>query len=130
MHYLRLPHMDDPVSAFAICQAHQQLESDYNIGGILRERPSNQRRNASTGVQLLRMKYRSPFDWVDICNPSDLDDADADDVRDIYLINVLKWGLPMDEEMREFVAGRFTQDFLERFPSWVQGKRAQREVSA
>jgi hypothetical protein len=115
MYYLKLPHMDSPVSIFAICQAHQQLEADYNVGGILRERPSNQRRNASTGVQLHRMRYSSGMSWVDICNPDELDDPDDEDVRDIYLINVLKWGLPMDDEMFAFIKNRYTPEFLAEF---------------
>ena len=43
---------------YDICAAHAQIECDYNVGGITRERPSNARRNMSTGVQLSRMKYR------------------------------------------------------------------------
>jgi hypothetical protein len=39
-------------------------------------------------------------------------------VRDIYLLNVLQWGLPMDEAMRAFIGRRYTQDFLEKFESW------------
>ena len=29
------------MNRFNICQAYAQLESDYNVGGFLRERPSN-----------------------------------------------------------------------------------------
>ena len=43
---------------FDICAAYRQLESDWNIGGILQERASNRRRNASTSCQLARMRYR------------------------------------------------------------------------
>jgi len=43
---------------FDICEAYELMEVDYNIGGILRERSSNQRRNMSTGYQLRRMGYR------------------------------------------------------------------------
>ncbi len=43
MNYLNIG-LDSPVSIFDICQAHAQLESDYNMGGIVRERPSNRRR--------------------------------------------------------------------------------------
>lgn len=123
MHYLKLPHMDDKVSYFDICQAHAQLESDYNVGGIVRERPSNTRRNASTAVQLHRMKYSDTHRWVDIV-PKDKsvlenEDSGDNDVRDIYLINVLKWNLPMDTEMRSFVAERYTTDFLNGFESWM-----------
>lgn len=121
MHYLTLPHLDGPVSHFAICQAHQQLEADYNLGGWLRERPSNQRRRESTACQLHRMEFSSGHWWVDICADPDEDDGDPDDeaVRDIYLINVLKLGLPIDDEYRSVIARRYTPDFLAIFPSWV-----------
>ena len=121
MHYLKLPHMDSPVSAFSICQAHQQLEADYNVGGILRERPSNQRRNESTGVQLARMKYRSSFEWVDIENPHDEEDTDDQDVRGIYILNVLKWGLPISKGLAPVIKGEFCLDWLTTyFPDWEE----------
>lgn len=41
-----------------ICEAYLVMESDYNLGGWLRERPSNQRRKESCGVQLHRMGFR------------------------------------------------------------------------
>lgn len=40
-----------------ICAAHARLESDWNIGGMLRERPSNIRRNESTACQMHRLDY-------------------------------------------------------------------------
>ena len=43
---------------FDICEAHAVLESDWNNGGWLRERPSNQRRREATSVQLHRMQFR------------------------------------------------------------------------
>jgi hypothetical protein len=56
---------------FDICAAHARIESDYNVGGWVRERVSNQRRNESTAVQLSRMHYRgapsgdmSPNAWA------------------------------------------------------------------
>jgi hypothetical protein len=119
MNYIRLPHMDNAVSVFAICQAHQQLEADYNVGGWLQERPSNQRRMEATSCQLHRMGYSSPYAWVDICS-DERDDSDDEDVRDIYLINVLKWGLPIDDDMRAFMARRYTPKFLSSFDSWRQ----------
>lgn len=121
MNYIKLPHMDSPVSVFDICQAHQQLEADYNVGGWVRERPSNKRRMESTSTQLSRIGYDDVYRWVDICAERDEDgDPADDDVRDIYLINVLKWGLPMDDEMREFIAKRYVPEFLATFPSWSQ----------
>ena len=117
--------MDSPVSVFAICQAHQQLEADYNVGGILRERPSNQRRNESTGCQLARIGYHSGFWWADIENPDDSDDQDTEDARDIYIMNVLKWKLPISKELGELIEFRYAEDFLNKtFPDWksrVQG---------
>lgn len=43
---------------FDICEAHALIEADYNVGGVLWERPSNRRRNMSTAYQLDRMRYR------------------------------------------------------------------------
>jgi hypothetical protein len=118
MNYIKLPWLDHEVSVHAVCQAHLQLESDYNEGGILRERPSNQRRNASTNWQLSRMLYSNPSVWVDICTDERGDDFD-DDVRDIYLLNVLKWGLPITGEMRSLIAARYVNDWLDAtFPDW------------
>lgn len=44
---------------FDICEAHAAIECDYNVGGWLRERPSNQRRREATAVQLHRMHFRA-----------------------------------------------------------------------
>lgn len=119
MNYLRLPGMDSEVSVFDLCQAHAQLESDYNVGGILWERPSNRRRNASTGVQLHRMQYGMGMRWVNIVpTDDDFDDPDDEAVRDIYLRNVLNWGLPIDDEMRAYMAQRYVTEYLESFPTW------------
>jgi hypothetical protein len=43
---------------FDICEAHYALELDYNVGGWLRERPSNRRRRESTNVQLQRIGFK------------------------------------------------------------------------
>lgn len=43
---------------FDICEAHCVLEWDYNVGGWLRERPTNIKRMESTGVQLHRMGFK------------------------------------------------------------------------
>ena len=48
---------------FDICEAHYQLEVDYNHGGWLHERPSNQRRMEATHVQLHRMKFAVGAGW-------------------------------------------------------------------
>ena len=125
MDYIKLPHMDSEVSVFAVCQAHQQLEADYNVEGILRERPSNNRRNESTGVQLARMDYRTGF-WVDIENPQDDEDPDNEAVRDIYILNVLNWNLPISFELGRLINERYSAEWLdEHYPNWaskVQGE--------
>ena len=125
MHYIKLPHMDSEVSVFAVCQAHQQLEADYNVGGILRERPSNKRRNESTGVQLARMDYRTSF-WVDIENPEEHEGPDDEAVRDIYILNVLNWNLPISFELGRLINERYSAEWLdEHYPNWaskVQGE--------
>lgn len=125
MDYIKLPHMDSEVSVFAVCQAHQQLEADYNVGGILRERPSNDRRNESTGVQLARMDYRTSF-WVDIENPQEDDGPDDEAVRDIYILNVLNWNLPISFELGRLINERYSAEWLdEHYPNWaskVQGE--------
>jgi hypothetical protein len=115
MNYIKLPYLDDPVSVFSVCQAHAQLEADYNQDGILLERPSNMRRNESTSCQLARMNFSSGMWWVDIL--SDGGDPADDEVRDIYLMNVLKWNLPMADDMREFIRNRYTPEFLNQFRS-------------
>lgn len=124
MHYLRLPWMDDSVSVFDIAQAHLQLECDYNRGGWLRERPSNLRRMESTGVQLHRMGYDGKHRWVDIYHPDseDEDEYDNDAVRDVYIFNVLKLGLPIsDPRERDFILKRYCADFLDQFPNMTEG---------
>ena len=125
MDYIKLPHMDSEVSVFAVCQAHQQLEADYNVGGILRERPSNRRRNESTGVQLARMDYRTSF-WVDIENPEEHEGPDDEAVRDIYILNVLNWNLPISFELGRLINERYSTEWLdEHYPNWaskVQGE--------
>lgn len=68
---------------FDICEAYDQLESDYNVGGWLRERPSNQRRNESVGVQLHRMRYRrGPGSTL------------SENAQEIYDAAVVRLGLP------------------------------------
>ena len=42
---------------FDICEAHRAIEIHYNVGGWLRERPSNRRRREATHVQLRRMRF-------------------------------------------------------------------------
>lgn len=117
-HYFNIG-LDSPVSAFDICQAHAQLESDYNVGGWLRERESNRRRRESTGCQLARVKFNPGMRWVDIYQAHDpSDDSGDEDVRDIYIRNVLRWRLPITESEKAFVRARYVPEFLAQYP-WV-----------
>ena len=119
MNYLKLPHMDSEVSVFDIAQAHAQLEADYNVGGWVHERPSNQRRRESTGCQLSRLRFEPRGRWVDIYTERDENgDSGDEDVKDIYIQNVLKWGLPFTPEERAFIAKRYVPEFLSTFPTW------------
>lgn len=123
--------LGDVVSAFDICQAHQQLEADYNVGGILWERPSNRRRNESTGCQLMRLRFSSPYRWVDIYpddyylengeRNEDYDDEDSGDaaVRQIYMKNVLKWKLPLTESEKVFMRRYWVNEWLRKNYPWV-----------
>ena len=104
------------MNRFSICQAYAQLESAYNVGGWLRERPSNQRRLESIGVQLSRIGFSSPYGWVDIkAAPSDEDDGD-DEVREIYMRAVLRWDLPIDAALMQAMRRYFVPEFLAEYP--------------
>lgn len=130
MNYIKLPWLDHPVSVYDIAQAHMQLEADYNLGGWLRERPSNKRRMEATACQLSRIGYDNGHRWVTITS-ADSSSRDDNDVRDIYLLNVLQWNLPIDVEMMAFIKKRYTRTFLKKFPQCRLAEYLQdREVAA
>ena len=104
------------MNRFSICQAYAQLEADYNAGGWLRERPSNQRRLESIGVQLSRMGYASPYGWVDIGAEPGEDEGDDNEVREIYMHAVLRLRLPIDAALMQVMRRYFTADFLTQYP--------------
>ena len=105
------------MNRFSICQAYAQLEADHNVGGWLRERPSNQRRHESIGVQLSRIGFSNPYGWVDIeAAPSDEDDCDAEEVREIYMRAVLRWDLPIDAALMRAMRRYFVPEFLAEYP--------------
>lgn len=54
---------------FDICEAHFVLEMLWNVGGWLRERPSNQRRREATSLQLNRIGFKPA---PSISGPEDL----------------------------------------------------------
>lgn len=92
---------------FAICEAFALLEAHYNVGGWLQERPSNQRRRESIGVQLHRIGYSNPY-------APGLTDA-SEEVKSIYLDHVLKWKLPADEEVRALMVEFFVPEYIQAF---------------
>ena len=102
---------------FAIAQAFQQLESDYNVGGILRERPSSQRRRESIGCQLARIGYHNPYGWTDI--EAEDDDPFDEEVRSIYIDHALKWGLPMDDGLKAVARRLFVPEYLAQFSNYT-----------
>jgi hypothetical protein len=115
--YIKLPGLDDSCSVFDIAQAHAQLEADYNDGGWLQERPSNRRRMEATACQLQRLGFSPGARWVDIlAEPDEGEDSGDDDVRDIYLLNVLQWRLPIDAEMMACIKKRYAADFIAKYP--------------
>lgn len=105
---------------FNICQAYAQLESDYNVGGWLRERPSNQRRRESIGCQLSRMGFSNPHGRVDIEAMPDENDNDAEEVREIYMCAVLRLGLPIDDGLRTAMVRFFAPDYLAQFSQFKE----------
>lgn len=73
---------------FDIAEAHCVLEWDYNMSGILQERPSNIRRNMSTGFQLSRMGFKP--------SPSLSYENLTENGQDIYNEFVEKYNLPKE----------------------------------
>ncbi len=113
---------------FSICQAYAQLEADYNVGGWLQERPSNQRRRESIGCQLARIGFSNPYGWVDIeGDRQDEDDYGDDEVREVYMRAVLRLGLPISAELMAAMRDFFVPEFLARYPQtagpdYLQGR--------
>jgi hypothetical protein len=72
-------------NTFDLFEAHYLLESDFNVSGILQERPSNQRRKMSTSFQLSRMGFH-PM-------PSLSFETLSDNGKQIYMDLVFQYGL-------------------------------------
>jgi len=72
-------------NTFDLMEAHYLLESDFNVSGVLQERPSNQRRSMSTGFQLNRMGFH-PM-------PSLSYETLSDNGKQIYMSLVFRYGL-------------------------------------
>jgi len=109
------------ISVFDVCHAYQMLEANYNDGGWVRERPSNQRRRESIGCQLARIGYSDVYRTVDLwLDGQDLTDellvtSDDENVRFVYFKNALQWGLPIDDDDRRVIERLFTRDAIVRW---------------
>lgn len=121
---------DNPFDRFAVCLAYQALESDWNTGGLLQERPSNQRRRESIGVQLSRVKFRAGMDQggsFSALLPDGTHDGFHDEheaARESYVHALIVWGLapqvdPADE-LGEYIRAAYVSEFVaEHFPQLV-----------
>ena len=104
------------MNRFSICQAYAQLEADYNVGGALRERPSNQRRRESIGVQLSRIGYSNPYGLVDIEAEPGEDEGEDNEVQEVYMRAVLRLNLPIDAALMRAMRRYFAPEFLAEYP--------------
>lgn len=75
---------------FDICEAHYALEIDYNVGGWLRERPSNRRRRESTDVQLKRMDFKAGMGFRGF-------ESLSENGQEIYRELQTRYALPIEE---------------------------------
>jgi hypothetical protein len=65
------------------------------------------------------MNFNSRDWWVDITSPDEEEDPDDKDVREIYLLNVLNWKLPISPELGDVIKKLFAEDWLaEHYPDW------------
>jgi len=104
---------------FDICEAYAALEADYNAGGWLQERPSNQRRKEACSVQLDRIGFKPGAGWRGY-------DSLSDNGKEIYEGAVerlgLPWhpsaGTPAQEELREVLASGLFESAEEPYFTW------------
>lgn len=105
---------------FDICEAYSALECDYNVSGLLQERPSCQRRCESVGVQLDRIGFRPRPSLHGL-------ESLTDNARDIYLAAVERLGLPLPieaDDSDDAVVGLDVDDYTtEDFVTFHQSGR-------
>lgn len=105
---------------YDICCAYQALEYDWNEGGMLQERPSNQRRKESIGVQLHRIGFKPAQDEAagfEYLRHSD----NGDNRAGIYVEALVKFGLSEfvqhDDDIARYVRKHYDADWVkEHFP--------------
>lgn len=104
---------------FDICYAYQALENDWNKGGWLRERPSNQRRRESIGCQLARLQFRPGATGGSF--QALLDDDDLDNARHIYVQALVAFHLAPrvdpDDDLGAYIRQTYVASWVaEHFP--------------
>lgn len=119
------------ISVFDVCHAYQLLEANYNHGGWVRERPSNQRRRESIGCQLQRLGYSDLYRNVDLWpSAEDLAEelqvtSDDENVRFVYFKKVLEWGLPFEDDDRAQIERIFVRRaIVEWCPTYFESTHA------
>lgn len=107
---------------FVVCLAYQALENDWNVGGWLRERPSNQRRHESIGCQLARMGFRAGMGQggsFSALLPDSAHDGfydEHEEARECYVRALVSFGLASqvdpDDELGEYVRATYVPEFI------------------
>lgn len=104
---------------FDIRYAHQALENDWNVGGWLHERPSNQRRMEATHVQLHRLGFSSPYSGGSFGALAQ--DDELENACDIYIEALIRFGLAQmvrpDDAIAVYVKDRYVNEYaVAHFP--------------
>jgi hypothetical protein len=122
---------DTPFDRFSACLAYQALESDWNMGGWLRERPSNQRRRESIGVQLARVKFRAGIGQGGCFSallPDDTYDGFYDEhegARESYINALIAFGLAPqvdpNDELGRYICAAYVPEFVAQYFPQLKG---------
>lgn len=107
---------------FDICIAHHCLENDWNVGGWVRERPSNRRRMESTHVQLDRIGFSFSYGPG---NFEGLLSEEYENAAEIYVNALIKFGLAKlvdpEDELGRHIVNYYVPDFVaEHFPQLIK----------
>lgn len=105
---------------FDICYAHQALENDWNRGGWLSERPSNRRRRESTGCQLARVGFSSPYQGGSFSSLLEFRE-EFENAIEIYIERLVDFGLAKrvdpHDDLGEFIVDYYVEDYVAKhFP--------------
>ena len=118
---------DNPFDRYMVCLAYQALENDWNVGGWLRERPSNRRRRESIGVQLARIGFRAGMGeggGFAALLPDGSYDGFHDEhegARESYVHALIVWGLAAkvdpDDDLGAYIRKTYLREFVgQHFP--------------